>query len=319
MRCPHCQNDAPDAAAFCMKCGAALPRIQRMAPGAAAPQAPQAPQVSGPTGIAIPRSQGKPWLWVASVVALLVIGVIALGASGVLFARGQKPEPGVLRTQKDPEPPGILQARPAPSAGVTAQQPPPPEAQVNMPADVRAWLEHLERTERERSRLANQHIGEFTVALTQLQMAGVQDLLNDIMADPTSEDTLKSPAKEQVQDFDKARAEWRALTDGFLNVVPPAECVPIRNRYEIALRETSAAIYDLIEILEMSQQPDADPKQLVGKLQGMRGASGHIDAAGKETDALVQDICDKYKTRKWFSIAGDIGSGGLLGKFGGGL
>ncbi len=311
MRCANCQTDAPDGAAFCMQCGSALPRITRQMPGVAPAAAAAVPPIPAAA------SERSPWWWVVGVVALLAVAVISLGASGVLFQRAPKPEAGVLASRQAPEPPGILQAKPAPASGVTAHQAPPPEAAINMPVDVRAWLEHLERTERQRAKLANQHIGEFMVAMTQLQMAGVQDLLDDIMNDPTLESMPESPAQETKKDFDQARSDWRTLTDGFLAVPPPAECVPIRNRYEIALRETSAAIFDLIEILESAGDPNADPKALVGKLQGMKGASTHIDEAGRETDAQVQDICDKYRTRKWFSIAGDIGGGGMLGKFGG--
>jgi len=45
----------------------------------------------------------------------------------------------------------------------------------------------------------------------------------------------------------------------------------------------------------------------------MKGESAEgIDAAGAKTDRLVGEICDKYKTKKWFSIDKDIGAGGAL-------
>ena len=50
-------------------------------------------------------------------------------------------------------------------------------------------------------------------------------------------------------------------------------------------------------------------------LMKMRGKSTGIDKSAVKTDDLVQGICDKYETRKWFKITADVG-GGLLSRGG---
>lgn len=258
-------------------------------------------------------------MWVGVPIVLLAVLAFGLNASGLLRQLGKANEPGILQKKGEPEGPGILRVEAKPPPVDLTQVPRGP--QDTMPDDVREWLEHLHQIEIKRNKLANGHIGKFTAMMFELQGAGLKDVLEGMMGGDDSSGTqeIPSPAKDVAQDFEAARQEWRDLTDAFAGRQPPAECVPIRGEYEVALRSTSAAVFDLIEILEASNQEGADPKDLIGKLNSMKGESTNIDKAGKTTDELVQEICDKYNTKKWFDIAGDIGSGGLLGKFGGGL
>ena len=78
-------------------------------------------------------------------------------------------------------------------------------------------------------------------------------------------------------------------------------------------------VMDVMDVLVEASEPGADPQALVSKLMGMKGTSGTIDQAGKTTDDQVQAICDKYTTRKWFGISGDIGDAGMLKVLGSGL
>lgn len=281
-------------------------------------------QVAGTPLPTLPERNNKPWI-VGGTVLLLLLAVLGFGLyqSGILGARGQEVQAGVLKREGTPPEPGLLQSKAEPKADLTRVQAPPPEAQVNMPDDVRRWLEHLERVERKRNQLANAHIGRFMAMMVELQGAGIQEALEQMMTDMAGaasgeEAEMTPPAAGVAEDFEKARREWRDLATEFNSLPPPPDCVAARNEYDIALRETSAAVYDLIDILEQAAQ-GGEAKDLVAKLQQMKGTSTHIDQAGKATDRHVQDICDKYKTRKWFDIAGDIGGGGMLGRFGGGL
>ena len=73
----------------------------------------------------------------------------------------------------------------------------------------------------------------------------------------------------------------------------------------------------IIEILTAVESAGESPERAIAALTAMQGTSSErIDELAKQTDSQVQQICDKYKTRKWFSVASDVGSG-LLGRIGG--
>jgi hypothetical protein len=99
--------------------------------------------------------------------------------------------------------------------------------------------------------------------------------------------------------------EYGRLVDYFLSVPPPEECKPIRDAYAQAIEETTASIGDIGDHLAAGD---------IQALMGTKGKSaGTIDAPGKRADRLVGEICDKYNTPRWFSIASDITTEGVFG------
>lgn len=287
IRCDRCRTDNPAGAQFCMKCGAPL----------------QTPSIPAP-------HSSKAALWIALSGAILIILSFGIAASGVLRSIGNAPKPGVLSTRADAPPPNLLQVEAEPKTGVLKRE------QSGMPPDIRAWLEHLERVERERRSLSLHQIGSFTVTMTSLQVAGVTDALKDLMSDPNAPETQAPTSGDKVHEqVREAKESWRKLREKLDSVPPPAECVPIRDQYEIALRETSGMMIDLLSALDraMSSESAEDKQKIVGELYAMKGTSETIDRAGGATDGLVGDICAKYETRKWFDIARDIGGGGMMG------
>lgn len=309
-----------------MKCGARLPMppaasapsVGGAAPGAGVPPRPSQPPVapSGPSNRVI--------YGVFAFAAVAIAVALGLQFSGILRAEREPPKGQLLAASAEPAPPGLLKVQREPAAGVAKVT-----AENKMPDDVRAWLQHLERVERRRRDLAMGQIGTFMASLTTMQMAGAMDMLQDLMGggsgdtfeDPTAEGATQAP-DEAVRFHEtvvKSREDWRALLEEFASVPPPAECVPIRDAYERALRETSGMMMDLLDAMDRAFS-SADPQvkqQIVSELNLMKGKSQSIDEAGRETNRMVQEICDKYETRKWFDVAGDIGGGGLLGGFGG--
>lgn len=230
--------------------------------------------------------------------------------SGVLRKLSTAPKPGVLSSTADAPAPDLLKIEAKPQDGVTRRE------QTGMPNDIRLWLEHLERIEKKRRDLALRQIGSFTVTMATLQISGAMDVLKDLMEDPTQmapEDAGPSTADKVHEQVEDARSAWRAIRDEFTSMPPPAECTPIRDQYEIALRETSGMMIDLLSALDRAMTSDnvEDKQKIVSELYAMKGTSASIDKAGQATDGLLADICRKYETPKWFGIAGDIGGGGM--------
>lgn len=190
-----------------------------------------------------------------------------------------------------------------------------------MPADVRAWLEHLERTEDERVRLSKKQLGNLLGQMMGMGLSG--EAFDDLVAEAFGEESKGTgqnydpSQRSQVEsDAPILRQSWRELNTFFNSVQPPTECVPIKNSYEQCLGETSAMMMDIMGALEESH---GDPNGAISKLVQMSGTSeGKIDVAAKQSDRQVRDICIKYETFKWFNISGDVGGGfGGIGGLGG--
>ena len=198
-----------------------------------------------------------------------------------------------------------------------------------MPTDVRAWLEHLERTEDERVRLSKKQLGEMMGQMMGMGLSGAA--FDDLVAEAFGEESTGTgqdydPSKRSKVESDarSLRKSWRELNTYFNSAQPPVECVSIKNAYEQCLGETSAMMLDILGALDASH---GDPSGAIGTLMQMMGTSeGKIDVAAKQSDRLVRDICRKYETFKWFKVSGDVGGGlgglgslgGLGGLFGGG-
>jgi hypothetical protein len=263
--------------------------------------------------MAAPASKGKVWAYVAvACVAILALlgGLFATGA--LRFGASQNVDPN-LRASGSQGPstlPSSGEQGPN-SLGVTGQSQPNLQSEgqkVVMPDDVRKWLEHLERIEKRRMDMASRQVGQALEMLIALQAGGTMPMIQGLLDEAATgeEQPMKGPIRDTVDSAEQIREGWRVLNADFNSYPPPAECVPIRNDYDVALRETGAMISD---ILGAVANAEADRSGALAALMKMRGTSKHIDASAVDTDDGVQRICDKYETRKWFKVTADVGGG----------
>ena len=271
------------------------------------------------------RERRKPAVALTVGLVLLALILIVGGGLATLGLLGPRHE-SVLANKNEPtsvlpqvtEPTAVLPQVTEPVPVLPQVNDPAPALQVPMdtpmPADVRDWLEHLRKCEERRKKMSADQLGELAVMMAKMQTAGLADAMKDILGDedPRAE---KEPSKAEALQVDaKAkRKEWQALLGDFMAYRPPAECAPIQASYSQTLGETSGMILEVLEAVEMAQE---SPEKAISALTQMQGTSSdRIDELAKATDGQVQSVCDKYKTRKWFGIASDVG-GGLLGKLG---
>lgn len=265
-------------------------------------QAPQMPR--DPYSQQIQRSSLALGIGIGAVAVLIAVG----GGMFALKLFGNRGGAGLSRVVA-PQP---ATAVPRETEPVLAE-PKPPE--VKMPDDIYSWLEHLRITEEKRKRLATDQMGDLLVTMSQIQSGGaIMDAIGSIFgSDPENSpvDVPQSKVNRVAEEAENKRKDWKDLKNFFLSIPPPAECAPIQASYAQCLGETGGM---MMEILDAVALADRDPQAAIGALTRMKGQSSkRIDALGRQTDGQVQDICDKYQTRKWFTIESDFG-GGVLGK-----
>lgn len=303
--CPNCKARLAPGARFCSACGA--PTGGPMPAAQPGPNAPYVPRIAPKPGM----SPGAKWGIVAGVSLVVAAVAFWLGANGYLGLYGQKDKP-VLQATAQPAP-AVMQrtTQPAPPVMQQTQRPP---VKIEMPADVRAWLEHLERIERQRVAISKEQLGAMLVEMTMMQGAGVAEAMKSLANPDPDAPEPTPPARRFAGRINNLKQNWNQLISDFGSLPPPQECVPIRNDYDQALRETGGMMFDIMEAIDLAS---TDPTAAVQKLTSMQGTSGQrIDTAAVATDKGVQAVCDRYETRKWFSITGDVG-GGMMGKIGG--
>lgn len=292
-----------------MHCGGALAAPASGMPGGAASNATFAPAAFASEAQRQKRSMRR--LLALAVIGSLAAAYIGLRASGVLGIGATAPEENTLQAQGSVDTPAILRAEGAAPAPFLQK----PGERLVMPPEIREWLEHLRRTEERRMRLAEDQMGELMVSLTLLQGGDPLSNLGDLLDPdaPTYPEQDPPSLKRTAEDAQKHSRAWAELTRFFNSVPPPAECVPIRNEYDQVVRETGLMMTDIIGVVQGSS---SSPQTALSSLMRMRGRSEErIDQPAIRTDSLVQELCDKYNTRKWFDVKGDVG-GGMLGKSG---
>lgn len=235
------------------------------------------------------------WMGAGITAAALVLLLLGLSAAGVLRFGAHQSAP-VLPVVVNSSPPVLTE---------------PVPKHTEMPDDIRDWLEHLRKTEDQRVATTQQQMNHVLVNANLNSVLDQSDALKQWL-DPGEDTNLKQDkgTQETKQLIEGVRPAWAKLATFFESKVPPAECKEIGDKYDQVLRETGATIGDLTDIINGGLD---DPRSAVSKLEKIKGDnSEHIDKPAKDVDQMVQDICDKYKTRKWFTIHGDIGSGGML-------
>jgi hypothetical protein len=256
-------------------------------------------------------SSKKAWIWIsiAGVLLAMTFGVV-VGSSGVLgkmFGQGDN----TTQVQGEGQKPVLPLVGSAPQATT-----PVVGEKIMMPADIYNWLLHLERIEKERERISLQQMGEVTTAMTMLSLGGTAEIMQGLLDGNT--DVLDEPPTANLQlDAAASREVWSGLDRQFESVPPPAECAQIYSSYDETLGETSRMMVEVIQALENS---GSNPQNALSALYGMRGTSGdRVGDPAARTDDLVQAVCDRYGTRKWFTISRDFGGGGGSFGVGGGL
>ncbi len=254
----------------------------------------------------------RAWGWWGAGAGALVAGLLAaiLALSGVLGLGAAKQAP-ILAARGSREAPPLLEKR--------ADAPPPLLADttdhIEMPADVRAWLEHLERIEKEKVQIHEDQAIEMMGMMGSIQ----QRVLGNIgdLADPDS-DSVPQTKADDILPIEDLKKPWIELREKF-NAGPPvpAECRPLRDRYDNALMQVPGAMADIVDIAGNLFDPEKGPR--IRELRDLqRKHKQYIDEPMRQADRDVGEICAKYRTRKWFTISPDVSLGGALGGFGGG-
>lgn len=332
MFCPRCGKPVPAGAAFCPACGSPVAPASTRPPAAASPQAarpvpaPSAPRTAVPAGAApavgvaadFEAQQRRTRLTMAGVGTLALIaalfgarslGLLRLGGASPragLQVRGEGPE-SALQLPSSVPPPGLQ--LPGKAATPSLQE---PGTRKVMPADVEAWLKHLEECERIKQSVVNDQASSGMTAQDELEAQKLKQWLDD---DPDS-DSGKAPnqyAKEHY--MDKFSAPWIALKRKFLSVNPPQECVAIASSYNTGLSQMPDVMHDLGEVLAGDlSHPDEAIKAAKQALPLSQVATTNF----RQTDDGVAAICSKYEKAKWFGVTGiNIDGPGGLGMFGG--
>lgn len=192
----------------------------------------------------------------------------------------------------------------------------PIEEAKGMPKDVLDWLEHLRRIEEKKKVLVAQQMGEFAAIQTKMQAlrgASSVESLIDPESDPLADSQQESErTASSIQDYTQ---DWQDLRREFMAFPAPAECVPIQASYSQAIDETGNMFNEMSSFFgRIASADQGDLQGLLGEAFGKQGkSSARVDSLRKQTDQQVEEVCRKYDTRKWFSIPGDLGGGGLLG------
>lgn len=234
------------------------------------------------------------WVGLGILVILLLVG-FGMSALGLF---NKKPDP--VLAQKGPEIAPILPAAaPAQQPALPIEAPPKP---VEMPQDIYDWLEHLRRTDEKLASDTNA-IG-MSAGID--RVSGLADMYGKAL-DGNFED--HNPRSESDNINKKTDRTFEELANYFDSLPPPTECVPIYNAFKTSLSETESNVHKIQQITDEAfskAMSGGNTQDVVDSLKSIY--SDHrdgIDEYRRETDNLVQRICDKYKTRKWFSIKPD--------------
>lgn len=224
----------------------------------------------------------------------IAILLLLLKLSGIFAAPGEAPSAVLIKTTS-----------PAPAALQKIAEAPP-----EMPADVLAWLKHLERIEHAKKDLIVKQVADMRVFEQMIGALGAGIGEVDPYDQSGSNDS-KNPADVTKGKFEDLKPQWEALLTDYESLPPPEECRSIANDYHRALSEVPGMVGDINTVLN---QVGSDPSSALGKIHDLQRRSyDSVDKPFAESDAKVQGICDKYRMTKWFNI-GDAAQG-VFSKF----
>lgn len=305
--CARCGAPVPAGGRFCMQCGA---------PVVLSTPVPASASSSGTFPLTLPRSNSGVW-WALGVVLVLAAVLVGLQAAGILrMGAGGNPK-AVLTKPGEGGPPLLVAKGDSSEPVMAAKSDSPPstmplhrDGPLRMPDDVRAWLEHLERIEKAKQELQRDEMDELMISFRQIEGLVTSKAVEDLI-DP---EKTGDPAAG-VNDFlpiEKMTSDWKDLRRRFLETGPPCpdECVPLRNAFDGALSQVPGSLNDINEIVGNLFDPEKKSK-IKDLREVQKSHREFIDKPLKESDRMVQQICDRYDTKKWFDIKVD--SGGILG------
>ena len=314
MLCPLCGKPVTPGAAFCPHCGAAQRPAASSEPRPPSPNAsrPSAPVSSVAAAFDADRKRKNLAIAVGGLLALIAA---LFGVRGLLQKGASTPAPTLQVRRDAPRPNLALPARidPAPlEKGAT---------KITMPADIEAWLKHLERCEKIKDGIMEDQSNKLTAMGPEIQAQAIKAFLPN-PATGEFDDNQPDPGKFAAAKLGDLRGPWDDLQRTFLSVPAPAECQKIASDYNTGLSQTADAIADLAKILSsLGGEASADISS--AKSAGVSANEGAVKGF-KSADEGVTAICAKYETRKWFQLTG-IGMSGSplampgLGASGGGM
>lgn len=185
---------------------------------------------------------------------------------------------------------------------------------ARMPQDVYEWLLHLERVELKKERLMSGQESRSRRMPDTFPKRGrtteedEESGMGDIMSGMSVDGDFLAGIQARIRDLS---SEWKVLVREFGAYPPPAECRPMAQQYDQALREIGAQIEDVASLLDSAM---SDPFGAIGKLETFKGGSeSAIDDPLDQVDASVASICRKYDTPKWFKVKSHRGGASMLG------
>lgn len=276
--CARCGLSLMAGAAFCPQCGTPVgARVDR-----------KVRVLSVVTGMLV---------LAAFAFALHRAGVLQLpGGSSGSIAKDGAPLPslalggevgGAVTKPGDTPPSVALPGDPAPSTG---------RDRLAMPDDVRAWLDHLKRIDRERERL-NEELGGEAMSIMGSLHPGV---FAETEADAAAQDDSRrrGTAEGFIQRVNQTFAE---LTRRFQSVPPPDECRRIAAEYNDALLGTRELMGDLIRALQNLSVQEA--ATLEGK------SLRRVDQPVRNANELIEALCKRYEEPNVWHLFVESGSG----------
>lgn len=213
---------------------------------------------------------------------------------------------GVLRLKAPEAPRGpIVKAQEIEAPRVKAPE------RKEMPADIYEWLKHLEECEHRRMTLAQKQVMDGYVTIAEAKRDEIKGFLPDLFGEEPTDPQMEPPtitsAKKSAEEL---RKDWVALNEFFDSKPPPERCKTVASQYGQALRETGTFITDIVGELGKAQE---DPHAAIARLnEFLKTNKEMIDKPAMEADKGVQEICDEYDVRKWFTVRGDIAGGGMF-------
>jgi len=276
MQCPKCAFDA-GVSKFCPQCGRGL-------------------DVSfGPK-----KSRA---VWVG-----LAIGVVCIAgllfAAGALRVRGNEGDPSLriggsaqdvaLRQRGEAKPPALALQGEQGSPAVN-------QTGMTMPDDVRKWLEHLKRIDKQREGFNS------TFAMKLIGKIGSMQPGTYFEEEPAraEEAHRRGEAGGMIGEVDTF---FSNLAADFQSLPPPAECGPIASQYASVLLETRAMLGQIYTAMT-----NLDTRAL----EAMQGTTfQRLDTKAEDTNGKISAICKKYHEPNKYEVFVDkssaIGIGSAL-------
>ena len=237
----------------------------------------------------------------ATFLGLFASGALRIGAEAPpaksLQATGTAPDTGVLQKMGSPPPPTLQDQATAPA---------------QMPADVEAWLKHLEKAEAMKVEITGDQQAEMLVFMQRNMALGAGMGMQDPYDQTSPEGGDKDPGTYTQGKILDLRPRWEELIVFYNSMPPPEECQPLAADFGRAINEIPGMMGDLGDVLNSIA---TSPESALQQAQKLRNTSHEgIDRYFARADQKLGEKCSKYGRNKWFNIKSDVGSNGIFSK-----